>query len=89
MSESDDWKFRLKEEYRELSVRLSRLEEEIGHLIFDTTMERLSRLGESDPESYKGSVRSRQIELLREQEHSMRLYKFILEERAKLEGIEL
>lgn len=89
MSESDDWKLRLKEEYRELSVRLSRLEEKIGHLVFDSTMERLSRLGESDSESDDESARSRQLELLSAQERAMKLYEFILEERAKLEGIEL
>lgn len=89
MSESDGWKLRLKEEHRELAARISRLEDEIGRLVFDTTMERLSRLWESDSESDDESARSRQLELLSAQERAMKLYKFILEERARLAGIQL
>lgn len=89
MSESDGWKLRLKEEHRELAARISRLEDEIGRLVFDTTMERLSRLWESDSESDDESARSRQLELLSAQERAMKLYKFILDERARLAGIQL
>ena len=89
MSESNDWQSRLKEEYRELSARLSRLNGGIEHLMFGLTMKRLERLGESDTESDDESALSRQIELLRAQESAMSLYKFILAERARLAGIQL
>lgn len=76
MAESDDWKKRLKDEYAELSERISRLDREIiGHIVFDGT----------DDES----VRLKQLELLNAQGHAMKLYQFILAERARFAGIEL
>ena len=89
MAESDDWKARLKDEHRELSERLSRLDSGIEHLVFDITMERLSRLGESDSESDDESALSQQIKLMNIQRGIMAAYLHILEERARLAGIEL
>lgn len=56
---------------------------------WETIARRFSRLGESDSESDDESARSRQLELLSAQERAMKLYKFILEERARLAGIQL
>lgn len=87
MAESDDWKARLKDEHRELSERLSRLDSGIEHLVFDITMERLSRLGESDSERDDESALSQQIKLMNIQRGIMAAYLHILEERARLARI--
>lgn len=87
MCESDDWKKRLADEYVELAARIARINNGIEHLVFEETMERLSRLGESADESDDESERSQQIELMKVQEGIMVAYLHILEERAKLAGI--
>ena len=89
MSESDDWKKRLKDEYAELAARIARLNNGIEQLSYNITMERLSRLGESDSESDDESALSQQIKLMNIQRGIMTAYLHILEERARLAGIEL
>lgn len=86
MSESDDWKKRLKDEYAELVARIHRLDEAIEHITFHDTINRITLLGTG----YEGDESTRtQLELLKAQEGAMEAYRFILGERAKLAGIKL
>ena len=81
MAESDDWKKRLADEYVELAARIARL---------NNGIERLSRLDESAYESDDDeSALSQQIKLMNIQRGIMAAYLHILEERARLAGIQL